>query len=192
MENCDSILEAKEQLVLRALYSISRNTDVNPFEDFLRSFVGQQAYILFTFEKTLNLANKAVSTLITEESNFKALRLHPDLSLMPEPLYHECFTSSLINHSSNNTNSIRVLFSPETNILTIHNNTMPQNEHMKKLNSDTEYRYWKRLVKEGEREGLSFWNKDEDKESLIKLNLPVRKVFLKRNAKALSKGRNVS
>ena len=82
------VLKLKEQLVLRALYSISKNVDVSPYEDFLRAFVGSEAYILFTFEKTLSTANKTLQTLTTDESNSKALRLQPDLSRMAEPLYY--------------------------------------------------------------------------------------------------------
>ena len=94
-EKRKEILEAKQQLVIRSLYGITCSNDANPYEDFLRAFVGPEAYILFTFDKTLNSANKQIQTLAADESNSKALKLQPDLSAFPEPQYHESYIQSL-------------------------------------------------------------------------------------------------
>ena len=85
----EELIMCREQLVLKALYTFSQSQEPGAYEDFLRSFVGPEAYVLFTFDKTLNLALKSLQTLAGEECNLRALRRHPVLSQLPEPLYYE-------------------------------------------------------------------------------------------------------
>lgn len=54
------LIEQRCQLVYKALIAIQQGGDSSYFEDFLRKVVGTQAYILFTFDKTLNLCGKQI------------------------------------------------------------------------------------------------------------------------------------
>jgi hypothetical protein len=49
-------------MVVKALHGLFKYpVESGIYEDFLRTFVGPEAYILFTIDKTLNLAGKAIA-----------------------------------------------------------------------------------------------------------------------------------
>jgi len=116
----DSIVAEREYQCIRGLYSMNTQ-DQGKFEDIFQ--ICGWSRCLFTYEKTLNLAGKHGAAIVGEESNMRAVRLFEEFSKKDEQLYFENYTK---NPAVFNTQSVRVLFSPKTRVMSIHFFTFPK------------------------------------------------------------------
>ena len=71
----EELIKFRQQIVLGVIYGSLNGSDSSTFEDFMRTFLGTSAYILFTIDKTLNLTGREVMRITNEDFNNRAIRL---------------------------------------------------------------------------------------------------------------------
>ena len=65
----DELIKFRQQIVLGVIHGSLNSSDSSTFEDFMRTFLGTSAYILFTIDKTLNLTGREVLRITNEDFN---------------------------------------------------------------------------------------------------------------------------
>ena len=109
----ENLIEEVECQVLRAIYGMTRaSNDSTPFEDFFRRVMGQTAYVLFTFDKTLNLTWKSLSIIQADDASQKSFTQFQAYRNESETKYYM--------FQNMKTPFCRFLYSPETRIFSIH------------------------------------------------------------------------
>ena len=75
LPDVEELIKFRQQIVLGVIYGSLNGSDSSTFEDFMRTFLGTSAYILFTIDKTLNLTGREVMRITNEDFNNRAIRL---------------------------------------------------------------------------------------------------------------------
>ena len=58
LPDVEELIKFRQAIVLGVIHSNLNTSDSAIFEDFMRTFLGTSAYILFTIDKTLNLTGR--------------------------------------------------------------------------------------------------------------------------------------
>jgi len=122
---------------LKTLYSlINGNIDPNKYEDSIRILLDNKAYVMFTFEKLLNMTTKALLNLNNEDFNNKVLDLYRYQLKHPANFSENIYWSNynkMTMEKNQNSQSFRFLWDPDHMILCIHFFESPYGRNDRKM-----------------------------------------------------------